>query len=142
MQKPADLGLPHREPFVFLKGVSRVEAGVSGEAVQEFSPDDPVFRGHFPGEPIVPGVLLTEAIAQLAGIVAGADEPGSRYLLSAIRSMKFSRPALPGREIRLSVRAEGTLGQLLLFGGEAVQDGEVVAAGTVVLSLVGKGAAS
>lgn len=142
MQNPADLGLPHREPFVFLKGVSRVEAGVSGEGVQEFSPDDPVFRGHFPGDPIVPGVLLTEAVAQLAGIVAGADAPGARYLLSAIRSMKFPHPAIPGREIRLSVRAEGALGPLLLYGGEAVQGGEVVAAGTVVLSLVGKGMAS
>jgi 3-hydroxyacyl-[acyl-carrier-protein] dehydratase len=134
MLNPLKLGLPHREPFVFLKGVTKLVPGERGEAVQEFSPQDPVFRGHFPERPIVPGVLLVEAIAQLAGIVAGAAMPGSKFLLSAVRSMKFPRSAFPGREIRILVCAEGTMGVLQLFAGEARQDGEVVAQGSLVLS--------
>ncbi len=104
-----------------------------GIAVGEktFAPDDPVFDGHFPGNPIVPGVLLTEALAQVAGI-AGASERG--FLLSAIRAMKFPSAARPGELITLRAQASGALGGLRRFSVSADVGGRLVAEGEVVLN--------
>jgi 3-hydroxyacyl-[acyl-carrier-protein] dehydratase len=84
---PIALGLPHRKPFLFLQEVTELEPGVRARARQVFDPADPIFGGHFPGDPIVPGVFLSEAIAQLAGIVAGAGQSERRFFLTALRSM-------------------------------------------------------
>src|SRR6266850_2798102 len=69
------LGLPHRPPFVFVREVINCEPGRSVEARTVFDVDDPMFAGHFPGNPIVPGVILTEALAQAAGIAAASGYP-------------------------------------------------------------------
>src|SRR4051794_19420429 len=98
------LGLPHRPPFVFVRQLLAREPGVSADCETSFDPNDPMFAGHFPGNPLVPGVLLTEALAQTAGIAAASGYPeGARplFLLSAIRNMKFPRPARPGDAIQL-----------------------------------------
>jgi len=128
---PASFGLPHREPFLFIDRVLTREPGVEAAGERVFLPEDPMFRGHFPGNPIVPGVILTEALAQLAGI-AGASERG--FLLSAIRSMKFPAPARPGEKILLSARQTGGLGGLFQFAVRAEVDGRTVAEGQVVLN--------
>src|SRR3954452_23369182 len=94
-------GLPHREPFVFVREVISCEAG-RAECVTKFAADDPMFAGHFPGNPVVPGVILTEALAQTAGIAAASGYPeGERplFLLSAIRTMKFLQAVRPETEI-------------------------------------------
>jgi 3-hydroxyacyl-[acyl-carrier-protein] dehydratase len=130
-------GLPHRPPFVFLDRVVSREAGVAAECTKVFLPDDPLFCGHFPGDPIVPGVLLTEAVAQAAGIAASGE--GGAYLLSAIRGMKFPAAARPGEELTISVRKSGEMGGLLLFEGRVEAGGRVVAVGTVVLNRRGAG---
>ena len=135
-QEPSDhfLGLPHRPPFVFVRRLLAREPGVSAECETDFSPDDPIFAGHFPGEPLVPGVILTEALAQTAGIAAHADEPGERLLLSAIRQMKFLRPVRPGEKIVLRARKIGEVDQLLQFEVEAIVDGKPIATGQIVLA--------
>src|SRR5207247_5735220 len=92
------LGLPHRPPFVFVQKMIACDPGVSAECETEFSSDDPMFAGHFPGNPLVPGVILTEALAQTAGIVAASQHPQNsqlRSLLSAIRQMKFFQAVRP-----------------------------------------------
>src|SRR3954468_14157994 len=102
-------GLPHRPPFVFVKEVVNVGPGVAAECATCFDPNDPMFAGHFPGNPIVPGVILTEALAQTAGIAAAsgyAETEKPLFLLSAIRTMKFLQAVRPGKEIDL--RAEKT----------------------------------
>ncbi len=129
-KRPEELGLPHRAPFVFLDWVTGLEAGVSGEGKKIFLPEDPVFCGHFPGNPIVPGVLLCEAVAQLAGIVAG----GEMCYLAAVRSMKFPSSAKPGEEIFFRVKAVASQGSLLYFDGVAEVSGREVAAGSVILT--------
>jgi 3-hydroxyacyl-[acyl-carrier-protein] dehydratase len=128
------LGLPHRPPFVFVRKLLACEPGVSAECETEFSRDDPMFAGHFPGEPLVPGVILTEALAQTAGIAAHQENSKTRFLLSAIRQMKFFQAVQPEQQIRLRARKIGEVGDLLQFEVEALIDNTLVAAGQLVLN--------
>jgi 3-hydroxyacyl-[acyl-carrier-protein] dehydratase len=126
-------GLPHREPFVFIDAVRHVDAGAAALCEKTFAADHPVFAGHFPGNPIVPGVLLTEALAQTAGL-AGAAGDGGAFLLSAIRSMKFPAAAGPEELILLEAKKTGELGGLLIFSVKAAVGERVVAEGQIVLN--------
>lgn len=129
-------GLPHREPFVFAGRLVERVAGEQAVCEKTFDDAEPMFRGHFPGNPIVPGVILTEALAQTAGLAAADGKPGG-FLLSAIRSMKFPAAARPGQLLTLRARRSGTLGLLLQFDVEAVADGVTVAVGQVILNRTG-----
>lgn len=126
------VGLPHREPFVFVDEVLELDAGASARGVKTFRGEEAFFAGHFPGEPIVPGVILTEALAQIAGIAAG--ESGVRFLLSAVRLMKFYRAVQPGERIELAATKAGGMGGLLSFEVRATVDGVPVAEGQIILS--------
>jgi 3-hydroxyacyl-[acyl-carrier-protein] dehydratase len=128
------LGLPHRPPFVFVRKLIARDPGVSAECETEFADDDPMFAGHFPDEPLVPGVILTEALAQTAGIAAHDENSKTRFLLSAIRQMKFLRPVRPREKIILRARKMGEVDQLLQFEVEAIVANQSVAAGQLVLS--------
>jgi len=134
---PLDYGLPHREPFIFVDTVESVIAGESAICAKTFSGEEAFFRGHFPGSPIVPGVILSEALAQTAGIAAGNPLEGRSYLLSAIRQMKFPQAALPGETIRLEARKIAAAGGLLQFEVAATTPAGTVANGVIVLSVTG-----
>jgi len=129
---PIACGLPHRDPFVFIDSVEKLERGLYAESVKLFSGDEPYFAGHFPGNAIVPGVLLTEGMAQTAGIAVGA--PGKTYLLTAIRSMKFMRAVRPGERICFVAKKVGEAGGLVQCV-VAAHVGDVLAAeGEIVLA--------
>jgi 3-hydroxyacyl-[acyl-carrier-protein] dehydratase len=134
MENPIDCGLPHREPFVFIDGVVAREPGKSAVCRKRFAASEPFFRGHFPGNPLVPGVILTEAAAQTAGIAAG--EPGKRFHLSAIRQMKFIESVPPDTEVEFTAVKTGGIGGLLQFQVSAQVGGRVVAEGMIVLNEV------
>jgi len=136
MHDPIAYGLPHREPFIFIDSVVEVQPGKSALCTKTFKVDEPFFRGHFPGDPIVPGVILTEALAQTAGIAAGTSEAQESYRLSAIKLMKFFKPARPMEEISLHADKSGGVGALLQFSVKAVVAGVIVAEGMIVLSAV------
>ena len=129
---PVALGLPHRAPFIFVDEVTAHTPGESATARKTFPADEPFFRGHFPGDPLVPGVILTEALAQTAGLAAG--QPGRAFRLSAIRGMKFLRAVRPAELIELSARKVAVVGALWQFEVAARVGGAVVAEGVVVLS--------
>lgn len=131
MTDPTVHGLPHREPFLFVDCVRHKIPGNEATGEKTFAECDPMFAGHFPGNPIVPGVILTEALAQMAGI-AGSSEKG--FLLSAIRSMKFPSPAKPGEKIILHACKTGSLGALVQFSVSADVGGRIVAEGQIVLN--------
>jgi len=129
---PIVLGLPHREPFVFIEEVERHEPGAAATAVKVFSGEESFFQGHFPGNPLVPGVLLAEGMAQTAGVALG--DPDHVLLLAAIQSMKFIRPVRPRERVVFSARKTGDLQGLFLCDVRACVGNEPVAEGRVVLA--------
>lgn len=130
------LSLPHRPPFVFVRSLIKCDPGTFAECATWFESSDPIFAGHFPGDPLVPGVILTEALAQTAGIAAasGYAEQPPRFLLSAIRQMKFLDAVRPEKTVTLRARKVGSIDGLLQFKVEALVEGKTVAAGELVLS--------
>lgn len=123
---------------MFVRDLLACEPGRVAECVTSFSPDDPIFRGHFPGDPLVPGVILTEALAQTAGIAAGSawsDCKPPLFLLSAIRGMKFLRPVRPAEPIDLRAEKLAHVGDLMQFAVQATVNGAVVAEGQLVLTI-------
>lgn len=131
---PVAFGLPHREPFIFIDAVEKLELGTSAVCLKTFLAEEPFFRGHFPGDPIVPGVILAEALAQAAGIAVGV--PGTALRLSALRSMKFFASVRPGQTVRLTARKLAEIGGLYQFEVLAEADTVRVAEGVLILNEV------
>lgn len=100
--------LPHRYPFVLVDRILNYEAGKTIEGLKNVSVNEPYFMGHFPGNPIMPGVLIVEALAQLAGILASITrgikpvEEGYIYYLAGTDKTRFKRPVVPGDVLRLA----------------------------------------
>lgn len=135
---PHFLGLPHRPPFVFVRKLVRCEPGHAVEARTWFDAEDPMFAGHFPDNPIVPGVIITEALAQAAGIAAASGYSETQrplFLLSAIRTMKFLKLVRPGQQIDLRAEKMVATDSLFQFKVAASIDAVPVAEGQLVLSL-------
>lgn len=122
---PLDV-LPHRPPFLFIdEVVDSTEKTVS--AVRTFRPDEPFFEGHFPGNPIVPGVLLIEAMAQaLAYLLRYEDNVHGVYLTGVDRA-RFRKPVLPGQKVELRVRVESKRMGVVRARAQARVGGERVA---------------
>ena len=136
--------LPQRPPFVFVRRLLRCQPGESAECATTFPATDPIFAGHFPGNPLVPGVILTEALAQTAGIAAASGFPGNArpfFLLSAIQKMKFFGPARPEEEIFLKAARVGRVGDLWQFDVRAEIGARLIAEGQLVLNLASKSSA-
>lgn len=132
--------LPHAPPFVFVREVISCEPGRSVEARTSFDADDPMFAGHFPGNPLVPGVILTEALAQTAGIAGASGHPETArpmFLLSAIRTMKFFKAVRPEETIDLRAEKLGEVEGMVQFKVAASVNGVLVAEGQLVLSVAG-----
>jgi 3-hydroxyacyl-[acyl-carrier-protein] dehydratase len=138
--------LPHRYPMLLVDRITRLEPGVSCEGLKCVTANEPYMAGHFPDYPIMPGVLIVDALAQVAGIMlrtglrgpretAGAPEQKPRPgVLAAIPRMKFVRPVLPGDQLRLHTRHVKTMGHTHLVKVEGRVNGEVVASGELVLA--------
>ena len=129
--------LPHGPEFRFLDRLLHLDPGKSGEAEYHVRGDEPFLRGHFPGEPLFPGVLLVEAAAQLAGTVAQSDPeigrlPGLK--LTALRSVKILGTARPGETIRLEAQIKARLGGLIQAQATASVNGQLILQAELVLS--------
>ena len=129
--------LPHGPEFRFLDRVSRLEPGKSGAGEYKVRGDEPFLKGHFPGQPLLPGVLLVEAAAQLAGTVAQSDPvvgPMPGLKLTALRNVKILGTARPGETIYLEARIKGRLANLVQAEATAKVNGQTVMQGEVTLS--------
>lgn len=129
--------LPHGTEFRFVDRLTRLVAGQNGAGEYTVRGDEPFLRGHFPGEPIFPGVLLAEAAAQLAGVVAQSDPqipPLKNLKLTALRNVKILGTARPGEVIQLEAKITGRLGNLVQAQTTASVNGETVLQAELVLS--------
>jgi 3-hydroxyacyl-[acyl-carrier-protein] dehydratase len=129
--------LPHGPEFRFLDKITHLAPGKEGAAEYRVRGDEPFLRGHFPGDPIFPGVLLVEAAAQLAGVVAQSDPsipplPGLK--LAALRGVKISGAARPGDVIQLEARVIARLGNLIQAEARAHVGQKVILLAEVTLS--------
>jgi 3-hydroxyacyl-[acyl-carrier-protein] dehydratase len=124
--------IPHRPPFLWIDRVEELEPGVRCVAVKFIDPADPIFAGHFPAQPILPGVLLIEAVAQTAGVMLGSAAPQGApelALLAAVNRFKFFKPVTPGRELRIETKKLTDAGKMAYITGTVYGDGEIVASG-------------
>lgn len=140
MQEPLDRALsllPHGPEFRFMDRLLSLDPGKSGMGEYRVRGDEPFLRGHFPGQPLFPGVLLVEAAAQLAGVVAQSDPhiaPLAGLKLAAMRSIKLTGSAKPGEVIRLEARLTGRLTNLIQASATAWVKDQVVLRGELTLS--------
>ena len=125
--------IPHRAPFLWIDRVEELEPGVRCVAVKFVDPADPIFAGHFPARPILPGVFLIEAVAQTAGVMLGSAGPqasgGGVALLAAVNRFKFLKTVTPGQNLRVETKKLTEVGQMACIGGTVWVDGEIVASG-------------
>jgi len=120
--------IPHRPPFLFVDRVEIIEERVSAVGVKFVSPDEPFFAGHFPGQPIMPGVLILEAMAQTCAALAMSqpDFAGRSAVFIGIDRAKFRSPVLPGQTLKFAVRLN-KLARAGRASGEAFADGKPAA---------------
>jgi 3-hydroxyacyl-[acyl-carrier-protein] dehydratase len=125
--------IPHRAPFLWIDRVEELEPGVRCVAVKFVDPADPIFAGHFPAKPILPGVLLIEMVAQTAGVMLGsAGQQGAGAgvaLLAAVNWFKFLKTVTPGQNLRVETKKLTEVGQMACIGGTVWVDGKIVASG-------------
>lgn len=130
--------LPHRYPFLLVDRVTRVEQGVSLSAIKNVTVNEPFFQGHFPGKPIMPGVLILESMAQATGLLAfsGMDDAhrSKLYMLVGIDKARFRGQVLPGDQLQLQITLKRTVRGIGMFTCEARVDGEIVAEAEMMCS--------
>ena len=135
-QKQIKEYIPHREPFLFIDELIGIEKLKKATGVKIFTQNDDFFRGHFPNRPLVPGVLLVEAAAQLAGVLAshrtGAKNSAGMLVLS---ESKFKRSIEPPADIELIVAGDRVMGSIHLLDFTATHNGIICAEGQVGLSI-------
>tara|TARA_B100001250_G_C19065688_1_gene472085 strand:+ start:31 stop:465 length:435 start_codon:yes stop_codon:yes gene_type:complete len=114
--------IPHRPPFLFVDTCEIIEKGKIGIAFKIFNDDEYFFEGHFPGNPIVPGVIIIEALAQTAGIVVSEnlkEHQEKSVLFMSISKAKFRKPILPNNKIKLEVKFINSVKNVYKFYGIA-----------------------
>jgi beta-hydroxyacyl-ACP dehydratase FabZ len=123
--------LPHRFPFQFVDRVLEFEDGARIVALKNVSINEPYFRGHFPEHPLMPGVLICEALAQAGGLLAQSSsngvQPGRVVVLTGLDGVRFRRPVVPGDQLHLDVALVKRHRPLWKMHGIARVDGQVVA---------------
>ena len=129
--------LPHREPFLLLDEILELEAGVRVVARKRVREDEWYLAGHFPGRPIMPGVLLVEAMAQTGAVAVLADDEnrGKLALFAGIDDVRFKRIVEPGDEIELTCELERVRGPIGRGKATATVDGVLAARGTLTFAL-------
>ncbi|HBR18442.1 MAG: 3-hydroxyacyl-[acyl-carrier-protein] dehydratase FabZ [Deltaproteobacteria bacterium RIFCSPLOWO2_12_FULL_43_16] len=141
--------LPHRYPFLLVDRVVEFEAGKKAKGIKNVTINEPFFQGHFPGHPIMPGVLIIEAMAQVGGILAfksapppvplmEGDKGGGAVYFMGIDKAKFRKPVLPGDRLELVLEVTKQRGVIWVFKGEAFVDGNLVSEAELMATIVDK----
>ncbi len=119
--------LPHRYPFLLVDRIIDLQPGVSAVGIKNVTINEPFFMGHFPEQPIMPGVLVIEAMAQVAGVMAfRSGMEGKSVFFMSIDNAKFRRPIVPGDQVRMEIKVLKQRGNVWRFSGAATVDGKLV----------------
>lgn len=129
--------LPHRYPFLLVDRVEEITAGESILAFKNLSVNEPFFQGHFPDQPVFPGVLLVEAMAQAAGILGFYSQgktvdSGSTYYLAGADNVRFKRVCVPGDKVMLHASVVSNRRGIWKFDVRAEVEGELAASATIL----------
>jgi len=137
--------LPHRYPFLLVDRILEMELGKRVVGVKNVTINEPFFQGHFPGHPIMPGVLLIEAMAQTGGVLAmrsaeaeGIDIKKKVIYFMTIDKVKFRKPVLPGDQVRFELDLTKSRSNIRGFKAQALVDGAVVAEAELMAMIVDK----
>jgi 3-hydroxyacyl-[acyl-carrier-protein] dehydratase len=134
--------LPHRYPFLLVDRIHSIDGDESAIGVKNVTFNEPHFMGHFPGQPVMPGVLIVEAMAQTAAAICVrkvADSRGSIVYFMTIDNAKFRRPVVPGDQLELHVRKLKNRGNIWKYACEAIVDGTKVAEAEVTAMMTPAG---
>ena len=120
--------IPHRYPFLLVDRIEELEPGVRAVGIKNVTQNEPFFQGHFPDYPVMPGVLIIEAMAQVGavGVMAGGEHKEKLALFAGIDGVRFRRQVLPGDVLRMEVGIERLKGRVGRGRGRATVDGERV----------------
>ena len=131
--------LPHRDPFLLVDRILETSGDTRIVGLKNVSFNEPFFQGHFPGHPIMPGVLIVEAMAQTGGVLllGALDDPQSKvvYFMS-LDAVKFRRPVVPGDQLRMEIEVLQNRGRTAKLRGTALVDGQVVAEAEMMARIV------
>jgi len=131
--------LPHRYPFLLVDKIIDFQIDERVVGVKNVTMNEPFFEGHFPGQPIMPGVLIVEALAQTGGVLMlnGIENPGNKIVLfMAINNVKFRKPVVPGDQLILEVQVMNRRSKVMQIRGQAFVDGNVVAEGEFTAAVI------
>ncbi len=134
--------LPHRYPFLMIDRLVDIIANVSATGIKNVTVNEPYFQGHFPGQPVMPGVLIIEAMAQTSAALVvhsmGPHAEGKLVYFMSIESARFRKPVVPGDRLNVHVTKERRRGNVWKFSAEAKVDGVVVAEATYAAMILDK----
>ena len=135
--------LPHRYPILLVDRIVELEPGTRAVGVKNVSANEPFFQGHFPGRPVMPGVLIVEALAQTAGLLMGEGEDGGRIpLFMGIDKARFRRQVIPGDQLRLEVEIIQKRRNVVRVQGRAFVGEERAAEAEILATITDEKAAS
>ena len=130
--------LPHRYPFLLVDRILEIEGDKRIVGLKNVTINEPFFQGHFPGAPVMPGVLIIECMAQVAGVMIYRDMPEKDKKLiyfTSIENAKFRRPVLPGDQLRIEMQLLNRRTNFGKMTGQATVDGKVVAEAIVTFAI-------
>jgi beta-hydroxyacyl-ACP dehydratase FabZ len=123
--------IPHRYPFLLVDRIVEIHGSEKIVGIKNVSFNENFFQGHFPGRPVMPGVLICEAMAQVAAILAeharGGRDDGKTFVLTGLDNVKFKRPVEPGDQLRMELTCVKRRGSFWKMQGVATVDGKLVA---------------
>ena len=131
--------LPHRYPFLLIDKITDFKIDDSVVGVKNVTTNEPFFEGHFPGAPVMPGVLIIEAMAQTGGILLlnGVENPGDKLVFfMSINNAKFRRPVVPGDQLVFELKLTSRKSKICLMSGKAFVDGTLVAEADLMASII------